>query len=102
MSGYNITFIVIAILGGALLIGFFVWIIFHRRNKRKEKERENQMEISVFAQNRGYNAENVRAGQGELTVSGSTVAETRNATAGDTVATSTVYIGEERSQDGVR
>lgn len=60
------------------------------------------MEISTFARNRGYTANNVAAAEAEPIESASTVGETRNATIGETVASTVNFQGENRSQASER
>ena len=87
-SGINssqMTFIILAAtLVCALFIAGCIWLPIHRRNKRKAALRQSEMEISTFAQSRGYTAGNVNAAQPEAPTTESTVADTRYATVGDT------------------
>lgn len=79
------TFIILAAtLVCALFIAGCIWLPIHRRNKRKAAVRQSEMEISTFAQSRGYTAGNVNAAQPEAPTTESTVADTRYATMGGT------------------
>lgn len=86
-SGVNSSQKTFIILAATLVCAFFIagciWLPIHRRNKRKAALRQSEMEISTFAQSRGYTAGNVNAAQPEAPTTESTVADTRYATMGD-------------------
>lgn len=80
---FFIIFAACLVVGMLLVCG--IWAPLHWRKKRKAKEMHSQMEISTFAQARGYTVGGEAAVQQVQAASESTVADTRNATIGETV-----------------